>query len=147
MAMQPCRSALARSRQTLRLPALRACYYSTDTTVPESFKPSESPAEQLPRWAYTPPATKAPIQIDRAKDKNNKIWPVNANPEVLDRMYNRLLGDGGSQMLPEELKWLAVTHKSFDNGRRGFSDRLALLGMFRCAPSFFFFFFGGGGGG
>ena len=32
-------------------------------------------------------------------------------------------------MLTEETKWLAVTHKSFDHGRRGFNDRLAYLGM------------------
>lgn len=32
-------------------------------------------------------------------------------------------------MLSEEIKWLAVTHKSFDQGRRGYNDRLALLGM------------------
>ena len=31
-------------------------------------------------------------------------------------------------MLEEEIKWLAVTHKSFDHGRRGFNDRLAFLG-------------------
>lgn len=31
-------------------------------------------------------------------------------------------------MLPEELKWLAVTHKSFDQGRRGFNHKLAMLG-------------------
>lgn len=32
-------------------------------------------------------------------------------------------------MLSDEVKWLAVTHKSFDQGRRGFNDRLAFLGM------------------
>lgn len=32
-------------------------------------------------------------------------------------------------MLTDEVKWLAVTHKSFDHGRRGFNDRLAFLGM------------------
>jgi len=31
-------------------------------------------------------------------------------------------------VLPEEIKWLAVTHKSFDQGRRGFNDRLAFFG-------------------
>ncbi|KAJ8125564.1 hypothetical protein O1611_g8075 [Lasiodiplodia mahajangana] len=35
-------------------------------------------------------------------------------------------------MLPDELKWLAVTHKSFDQGRRGFNDRLAFLGRQIC---------------
>lgn len=76
---------------------------------------------------------KAPIQMDRAKFPQNKVWSVNSNPKVLDDMYERLLGQGGSKMLPEELKWLAVTHKSFDNGRRGFNDRLALMGMLKDA--------------
>jgi len=31
-------------------------------------------------------------------------------------------------VLTEEVKWLAVTHKSFDQGRRGFNDRLAFFG-------------------
>jgi len=31
-------------------------------------------------------------------------------------------------MLTEEVKWLAITHKSFDQGRRGFNDRLSFLG-------------------
>lgn len=69
------------------------------------------------------------MQMDFARDPKNKIWHVNSNPEVLDTMYNQLLGPAGSKMLPDELKWLAVTHKSFDQGRRGFNDRLAMLGM------------------
>lgn len=31
-------------------------------------------------------------------------------------------------MLSEETKWLAVTHKSFEQGARGFNDRLAFFG-------------------
>jgi len=54
---------------------------------------------------------------------------VNEDPAVLDEAYRKMLGKGGDQMLPEELKWLAVTHKSFDHARRGFNDRLAFLGM------------------
>lgn len=73
---------------------------------------------------------KAPMQLDFAKSFKNKVWKVNNDPAKLDNMYNRLLGPGGSKMLPEELKWLAVTHKSFDQGRRGFNDKLALLGTF-----------------
>ena len=66
--------------------------------------------------------------MDRAVNPENKIWAVNSDPKKLDDMYNRLLGQGGSRLLPEEIKWLAVTHKSFDQGRRGFNDRLALMG-------------------
>ena len=53
---------------------------------------------------------------------------VNKDPRRLDEMYISLLGRGGEAMLSEETKWLAVTHKSFDHGRRGFNDRLAFLG-------------------
>lgn len=99
--------------------------------MPEPFKAAESEShtgEPVPRWSRTPPAMKAPIQMDVAKKQSNKVWAVNSNPEILDAMFNRLLGPGGSKLLPEELKWLAVTHKSFDYGRRGFNDRLALMG-------------------
>jgi large subunit ribosomal protein L15 len=39
-----------------------------------------------------------------------------------------MLGPGGDKMLGDDVKWLAVTHKSFDHGKRGFNDRLAYLG-------------------
>ncbi|KAM0795723.1 ribonuclease-III-like-domain-containing protein [Usnea florida] len=58
----------------------------------------------------------------------NDDYPVNTDPRRLDKVYDQVLGRGGYQMLTEEVKWLAVTHKSFDHGRRGFNDRLALLG-------------------
>jgi large subunit ribosomal protein L15 len=48
----------------------------------------------------------------------------------LDRFYIKFLGRGGDEVLTDEVKWLAITHKSFDQGRRGFNDRLAYLGMF-----------------
>lgn len=58
-------------------------------------------------------------------------FKVNEDPRRLDQFYEEFLGGRGSEMqLSEEVKWLAVTHKSFDHGRRGFSDRLAFLGKF-----------------
>ena len=56
------------------------------------------------------------------------VFTVNDEEEVLNQTYNRLLGKGGDSMLPEDVKWLAVTHKSFDHGRQGVNDRLAFLG-------------------
>ena len=53
---------------------------------------------------------------------------VNEDPVQLDKAYVRVLGRGGEAMLTEEVKWLAVTHKSFDHGKRGYNDRLAFLG-------------------
>jgi len=59
----------------------------------------------------------------------NNDFVINSDPELLDKVYNRVLGRGGDIILTEEVKWLAVTHKSFDHGRRGYNDRLAYLGM------------------
>ncbi|KAK7420195.1 hypothetical protein QQX98_002848 [Neonectria punicea] len=135
MALQPCRAGLARSCHAARalVPCLRT--YATET-VPKPTSPrassssasSSEPPAFVPRWSQTPPEMKADVQLDFAKWAHNKIWSVNNDPKKLDEMYDRLLGPNGSRLLPEELKWLAVTHKSFDQGRRGFNDRLALVG-------------------
>lgn len=74
---------------------------------------------------------KAPFSINVVKDPKRQIWKVNEDPEKLERMYERLLGKDVAQLLPDELKWLAVTHKSFDGGRRGFNTRLAFFGRSR----------------
>jgi large subunit ribosomal protein L15 len=60
-----------------------------------------------------------------------KAWESNSDPAKLDRFYNKFLGRGGDSVLTEEAKWLAITHKSFDQGRRGFNDRLAFFGELR----------------
>lgn len=142
MAFTPCRAALGRnSRPATRQLIQCARSYATETTqatnsTPESFKLREeatvgsTSSQAAPRWSQTPQGMKAPVQMDFARNPKNKVWHVNSSPEKLDAMYNRLLGPAGSKMLPEELKWLAVTHKSFDQGRRGFNDRLALMGMY-----------------
>jgi len=82
-----------------------------------------------PRWSYTPPRTKAPFSLHMHSKRPE--FHVNADPALLDQFYSRMLGNEGDKMLSEETKWLAVTHKSFDQGRRGFNDRLAFLGMAR----------------
>ncbi|KAL9091026.1 MAG: hypothetical protein Q9159_001652 [Coniocarpon cinnabarinum] len=77
---------------------------------------------------------KAPYRT-RPPTKND-AYEVNEDPMKLDRAIARMLGTeggtsvvlGGGEVLDEEVKWLAVTHKSFDHGRRGFNDRLAFLG-------------------
>lgn len=70
------------------------------------------------------------FSINIVKDPRRTIWHNNEDPAKLDVMYNRLLGSKGHKMLPDETKWLAVTHKSFDQGRRGFNTRLAYFGTF-----------------
>jgi len=87
----------------------------------------ETEAAPRPRWAVTPPKMKAPVPY-RIRDLAQE-WVVNEDPARLDRFYNTFLGRGGSEVLTEEVKWLAVTHKSFDQGRRGFNDRLAFYGV------------------
>ncbi|KAI5461732.1 ribonuclease-III-like-domain-containing protein [Mariannaea sp. PMI_226] len=131
MALQPCCGSLARTRLAVRtvVPCLRTYSSPSASSTPNSFKadsPKSSPP--VPRWSQTPPQMKADFQLDFAKNPQNKVWSVNNDPRKLDEMYDRLLGPNGNKLLPEELKWLAVTHKSFDQGRRGFNDRLALLG-------------------
>ncbi|KUJ17579.1 uncharacterized protein LY89DRAFT_645146 [Mollisia scopiformis] len=81
---------------------------------------------ERPRWSYTPERAKAPISW-RIKDPA-KEWECNSDPARLDNFYVKFLGRGGDKMLTEEVKWLAITHKSFDQGRRGFNDRLSFLG-------------------
>jgi large subunit ribosomal protein L15 len=60
--------------------------------------------------------------------RRGEPWVVNEDPKRLDAVYERFLGPEGDKILTDETKWLAVTHKSFDHGRRGFNDRLSYLG-------------------
>ena len=101
-------------------------------TEQDQFAKAKEPKEETgsrPRWSYTPEGMKAPFSPHTVKDPSRKVWANNKDPVKLDQMYQRLLGNGGDRLLPEEIRWLAVTHKSFDQGRRGFNDRLAFLGM------------------
>lgn len=97
---------------------------STSTSASEQTQ--ESNGQPKPRWSYTPPLAKAPFSL-RFNSKRPE-YPVNSDPKLLDEFYIRMLGNNGDKVLSEEIKWLAVTHKSFDQGRRGFNDRLAFLG-------------------
>ncbi|TVY84052.1 hypothetical protein LSUE1_G002693 [Lachnellula suecica] len=81
---------------------------------------------ERPRWSYTPEEMKAPYPWKPKMPENE--FKCNNDPQVLDRFYINFLGRGGDKLLTEEIKWLAVTHKSFDQGRRGFNDRLAFFG-------------------
>ena len=82
--------------------------------------------EGTPRWKSTPARYKAPVRSKPPVLNND--YPVNNDQGRLDKAYIRVLGRGGEAMLTEEVKWLAVTHKSFDHGKRGYNDRLAYLG-------------------
>ena len=82
--------------------------------------------DDRPRWQQTPRAMVAPVRLKTYKPGNE--YPVNEDPRRLDQAYVQILGQGGDKMLTDEVKWLAVTHKSFDQGRRGYNDRLAFFG-------------------
>ena len=97
----------------------------TDSTLDKTYTPVVSP--DVPRWSQTPPLMKAPIPSRLVKPEN--AWHVNDDPRRLDKFYLRFLGPGGDEVLTDEVKWLVVTHKSFDHGRRGYNDRLAFLGQ------------------
>ncbi|RMD43731.1 hypothetical protein DV735_g1390, partial [Chaetothyriales sp. CBS 134920] len=100
--------------------------YATTTVPPTQSAATEVENGAPPRWARTPPSMTAPVRV-RTGYRGGR-HEVNKDPQKLDEVYENLLGPGGHKLLSEETKWLAVTHKSFDHGRRGFNDRLAFLG-------------------
>ena len=122
-----CRHQLRIQRDSVQptLPPLRSLSITPSRRSEIDTDPGES---VRPRWQQTPKGMTMPFRV-RPKPKNNE-WRCNNDPRKLDAMYVRILGDGGDKMLSEEVKWLAVTHKSFDQGRRGFNDRLAYFGVF-----------------
>ena len=95
------------------------------TAVPQ-LSEMEVDGNSPPRWSQTPPALKAPVRV--RPPRIPQPLKVNKDPRKLDEFYVKFLGRDGDRMLSEETKWLAVTNKSFDAGRRGFNDRLAFLG-------------------
>ena len=133
-ARQPRAELLALS-SWLRRPARFQCLRKVQQLQPPLRRFSKAPqksqhsiAEQSrPRWSHTPEAMTAPVTLRNRNTSNN--FQVNESQEKLDAFYNRFLGEGGDKLLTEEVKWLAVTHKSFDQGRRGYNDRLAFLGL------------------
>ncbi|KAH7033584.1 RNase III domain-containing protein [Microdochium trichocladiopsis] len=136
MALNPSRSA-----PKLTQHAIRACRASRTAPATASFSTScvtrseavpSSSQNNAPRWSRTPERMKAPFSPHITKDPARSRWKVNEDPKRLDKALNQFFGHDGERLLPDELKWLAVTHKSFDQGRRGFNDRLAFLGRQIC---------------
>ncbi|CAG8920284.1 unnamed protein product [Penicillium salamii] len=96
------------------------------TVISSRTYSTEQTNEDKPRWSYTPTQAKAPFSLHL--NSTRPAFHVNSDPVLLDRFYTRLFANNGEKLLSEETKWLAVTHKSFDQGRRGFNDRLAFFG-------------------
>ena len=112
---------------TLILSSVYSTRYFSSSPIRQDGSSTESPP---PRWKAPPPAMTAPFRSKPPVFDND--FPVNESQEKLDKVYTRVLGEGGDKLLTEEVKWLAVTHKSFDHGRRGYNDRLAFLGESQC---------------
>ena len=128
MASKPTtRSLQSLSRQVSRRPCSCSSSIRTFSASSSLKEYKDSSPTSRPRWSYTPPKMVAPYPL-RIKDPD-KAWECNSDPKRLDQFYINFLGRDGHEVLTEEVKWLAVTHKSFDQGRRGFNDRLAFFGM------------------
>lgn len=145
MALNTSRTVWSTSRQALRSigpaaarPACRANHQIArhPTALREKDDPLNEPIseadieESRPRWSYTPERLKGihGFSLATPKDPRRSVWSVNEDPAKLEEFYERFLGRNGSKLLPDDLKWLAITHKSFDFGRRGFNTRLAFYG-------------------
>ncbi|EXJ93500.1 hypothetical protein A1O1_01892 [Capronia coronata CBS 617.96] len=101
-------------------------YRNVSTAAPQ-LSEMEVDTDLPPRWSHTPSAMKAPVRASPPR-QGAKPLQINTDQRKLDEVYVKFLGRGGDKMLSEETKWLAVTSKSFDHGRRGFNDRLAFFG-------------------
>jgi large subunit ribosomal protein L15 len=120
-------SSSLRPAQISRTSFVRSSACAFSSTTPSRATEYDAETVDRPRWKQTPPRMMAPHRI-RPKPRGG-VFQVNEDPKKLDDAYIRMLGPGGDKMLGDDVKWLAVTHKSFDHGRRGFNDRLAYLGM------------------
>lgn len=98
--------------------------FTTTLRLPENPENSD---ESLPRWRQTPKRMTMPFRVRPLSKRPPYV--INDKPQVLHDVYDSVFGrQNGYATFPEELRWLAVTHKSFDHGRQGSNDRLAFLG-------------------
>lgn len=99
-----------------------------------SATPQLSEMEVDPDSPPRPSQTPVPMTAYRPKPPRPDVKPIKINTDQrrLDNVYVQFLGRGGDKMLSDETKWIAITNKSFDSGRRGFNDRLAFFGTLFC---------------
>ncbi|KAF2021152.1 hypothetical protein BU24DRAFT_416819 [Aaosphaeria arxii CBS 175.79] len=116
----------AQATQPIRRPFIETSACTFSTTSSRRTPEYDTESADRPRWQQTPARMTAPFRT-RPLPKG-PVFKVNEDPRRLDDAYSKMLGSGGDKVLSDEVKWLAVTHKSFDHGRRGFNDRLAFLG-------------------
>jgi hypothetical protein len=98
-----------------------------EATIEKEKRPYERTNYRLPYthpkgFENARPQPRAPYAVRRRRP-----FVVNDDPHKLDAMYTKLFGR--EMKLPDEVKWQAVTHKSFDHGRQPFNEKLRFLGM------------------
>jgi len=120
-------SSSLRPAQTSKATLVRTSACAFSSTTPSRAPGYDTDVEDRPRWQKTPQRMVAPFRI--RPQARGGVFKVNEDPKRLDEAYVRMLGPGGDKVLGDEVKWLAVTHKSFEHGKQGFNDRLAYLGM------------------
>lgn len=128
--LRPAQVLVRRARPTCEFASTKFSHTTSIRRISASTRRQDASYDESvgerPRWSYTPEKMKAPYPV-RLNDPDH--WECNSDPVKLDRFYLQFLGIGGEKLLDEEVKWLAITHKSFDQGRRGFNDRLAFFGI------------------
>lgn len=110
----------------LHWPKLNPSARALSTESSDQYEP-QAGTQGRPCWAATPPRMTAPVRSKPPVLGNE--FPINESQELLDEVFDNVLGRKGHEMLPKEAMWLAVTHKSFDHGKRGYNDRLAFFGL------------------
>ncbi|KAI4722975.1 RNase III domain protein [Aureobasidium sp. EXF-10727] len=130
-ALSPSALVGAAFRSSCTRPQLSRCASRVTQSSTNSYATSSE--SHTPRWAATPSRMAMPVRARPGpRQRQSPPFSVNADPSLLDAAYASFLGKNGDAILPEEIKWLAVTHKSFDHARRGFNDKLAFLGKRLC---------------
>nr|POE87326.1 hypothetical protein CFP56_29915 [Quercus suber] len=129
--------------------------FSTSSTQHQRSRDA-LPSEDSPRWMKVPHRMRMPLRL--RPEPKGPVWKVNTEQAPVDDMYDKFFAKAGGRthgraVLPDEIKvrlfptktlsavafqltahifrapqWLAITHKSFEHGAMGNSDRLAFLG-------------------
>lgn len=109
--------------RSLHQSTFSALEHNTSTAASQTISRRTYELPQSTVYEHSRPQPRAPVRTRSAV----QVFKVNDDEAVLNRMYERLFGPTGMQ-LTSELKWQAITHKSFDHGRQPYNDKLAFMG-------------------
>lgn len=120
-----CQFVAPATRRYLQQDAAASEAAATETSERPTYekKPQRLEYKPLKKYQNVRPQPMAPFPT-----RVRQPYAVNDSPKKLDEMYAELFGEGEEFKLPQELKWQAVTHKSFDHGRQPYNEKLAYLG-------------------